>query len=63
MIPVSSTGKLDSDIYRKYDLCITGAALSRLENNPTVKELLTHTWVYARVSPGQKVILCSHIIE
>ncbi|CAG8436271.1 3026_t:CDS:10 [Diversispora eburnea] len=61
IIPVNPAEKLDSSIYRDYDLCITGAALSRLENNPSIKELFTYTWVYARVSPGQKEFILTSL--
>jgi hypothetical protein len=55
MIPVNPAEPIEPSIFRDYDICITGAALSQYENRPSVKELLRHTWVYARVSPGQKV--------
>ncbi|RHZ71892.1 hypothetical protein Glove_251g27 [Diversispora epigaea] len=61
MIPVNPAEKLDSSIYRDHDLCVTGAALSRLENNPSIKELFTYTWVYARVSPGQKEFILTSL--
>jgi cation-transporting ATPase 13A1 len=42
----------------KYDLCVTGAALSRLETNPILfGEALARLWVYARVSPSQKEMI------
>ncbi|CAG8757829.1 3987_t:CDS:2, partial [Acaulospora morrowiae] len=54
VMPVNLAEPINPNIYQNYDLCITGTALSLFENKPSVKELLTHTWVYARVSPGQK---------
>ncbi|CAG8572133.1 36875_t:CDS:10, partial [Racocetra persica] len=54
IIPVNPAEPVDLSVYRDYDLCITGAALACYENKPSVKDLLVHTWVYARVSPGQK---------
>ncbi|KAF9987666.1 hypothetical protein BGZ65_002524 [Modicella reniformis] len=42
------------DIFRDHDICVTGPALAQYENKPTFEELIRHTWVYARVSPGQK---------
>ncbi|CAG8559023.1 16624_t:CDS:10, partial [Cetraspora pellucida] len=54
IIPVNPAEPIDLSIYRDHDLCITGAALACYENKPSVKDLLVHTWVYARVSPGQK---------
>ncbi len=57
MIPVNPVEPIEHSIFRDYDICITGAALSQYENKQSVKELLRHTWVYARVSPGQKVYI------
>ncbi|CAJ0830057.1 17619_t:CDS:10 [Entrophospora sp. SA101] len=45
---------IDPTILQNYDICVTGAALAQFENRKSVKDLLEHTWVYARVSPGQK---------
>lgn len=42
------------ELYEKYDLCITGAALARIEHSAPLVQLIRHTWVYARVSPAQK---------
>ncbi|KAJ1963048.1 putative cation-transporting ATPase 1 [Dispira parvispora] len=46
--------QLDSEMVKQYDLCLTGAALGQLEGKPVVHDLISHVWVYARVSPGQK---------
>ena len=46
---------LDQKMLDKYDLCITGSAMSDFMDKPNMKILLEHTWVYARVSPSQKV--------
>lgn len=43
-----------SKVFAKYDIAVTGHALNLLENHPQLKELIRHTWVYARVSPAQK---------
>ncbi|CAG8522745.1 9987_t:CDS:10 [Ambispora gerdemannii] len=59
IIPVNPVDPIDPKIYNDYDLCVTGAALSCYENKPHVKELLARTWVYARVSPGQKEFILS----
>lgn len=54
-IPVDASAPIDSKILKDYDICITGFALAKLKENSTaVKQLLRHTWVYARVSPKQK---------
>ncbi|KAJ1992196.1 putative cation-transporting ATPase 1, partial [Dimargaris cristalligena] len=37
-----------------YDLCLTGPALSQILNLPIVADLISHVWVYARVSPSHK---------
>jgi len=55
IIHVNSAEPFDKAIFRDYDICVTGAALAQYENKPLVKDLLINTWVYARVSPGQKV--------
>ncbi|RIB07790.1 hypothetical protein C2G38_2112725 [Gigaspora rosea] len=61
IIPVNPAEPIDISVYRDYDLCITGAALACYENKPSVKELLVHTWVYARVSPGQKEFILTSL--
>lgn len=53
-IPVKPTDPLDPKILTNYDICITGYALAKFQDQPHVVELLKHTWVYARVSPVQK---------
>ena len=53
-IPVDPSKSLDPKILRNNDLCITGYALSKYKNRDALKDLLRHTWVYARVSPKQK---------
>nr|UJH94586.1 Spf1 [Starmerella bombicola] len=42
------------ELYENYDLCMTGAALARIEHAAPLVQLIRHTWVYARVSPAQK---------
>lgn len=42
------------ELYEKYDLCMTGSALGKIEHSPVLVQLIRHTWVYARVSPTQK---------
>lgn len=53
-IPVDPTQPLDSKILLEKDLCVTGFALSKFKDQPSLLQLLRHTWVYARVSPKQK---------
>jgi len=55
IIPVSPSDPLDPKILRDNDICITGYALSKVQDRPYLVQLLKHTWVYARVSPVQKV--------
>ncbi|KAG0300168.1 hypothetical protein BGZ97_003362 [Linnemannia gamsii] len=54
IIALDPTKPFDAAIFRDYDICVTGPAMSQYENKPTFPELVRHTWVYARVSPGQK---------
>lgn len=42
------------EIAEKYDIAVTGYALSCLMNQSLINSLIRHTWVYARVSPSQK---------
>ena len=53
-IPVDPTAPISKDILKNKDLCMTGFALSKFKGQPGLADLLTHTWVYARVSPKQK---------
>src|SRR5277367_2187379 len=48
---------LDQSLFNKYDICLTGPALSKFHpetHKPLISSLLSHVWVYARVSPSQK---------
>ncbi|KAG0089409.1 hypothetical protein BGZ93_009872 [Podila epicladia] len=54
VIDLDPTKPFDSTIFRDYDICVTGPAMAQYENKPNFAELIRHTWVYARVSPGQK---------
>lgn len=56
-IPVDPKAPIDPKILAENDICITGYALSKIQDQPHLVELLKHTWVYARVSPVQKVCL------
>ncbi|KAF9585540.1 hypothetical protein BGW38_001911 [Lunasporangiospora selenospora] len=53
-IDLDPTKPFDPTIFRDYDICVTGPAMAQYENKPSFSELVRHTWVYARVSPGQK---------
>lgn len=63
IIPITSSSQLDSSLFKKYDICITGYAMKYLENHLQILELLKHTWVYARVSPAQKEFLLNSLKE
>ncbi len=45
----------------KYDLCITGSALSIIYGTPCFSALLPRLWVYARVSPSQKEMILTSL--
>lgn len=53
-IPVDPSNLIDDDILQNKDLCVTGYALGKYKDGNALKQLLRHTWVYARVSPKQK---------
>ncbi|KAG9677004.1 putative cation transporting ATPase, partial [Aureobasidium melanogenum] len=53
-IPVNPAEPIDPEIIRTKDLCVTGYALSKFTGQKALKEIIRHTWVYARVSPKQK---------
>lgn len=55
IIPVNPSEPIDKEILKNKDICITGYALGKMQEQPGVVDLLRHTWVYARVSPLQKV--------
>ncbi|KAG0182175.1 hypothetical protein DFQ28_003841 [Apophysomyces sp. BC1034] len=48
---------VDQQLLDKYDICLTGAAMTLFTDNHNMNDLLEHTWVYARVSPSQKEYL------
>jgi cation-transporting ATPase 13A1 len=54
VIPVDFTKKLDADVLATKDLCVTGYAISKVQDQPGWKQILRYAWVYARVSPKQK---------
>ena len=53
-IDVNPDNNLDPEILKTKDLCVTGYALAKFTGKPGFKQILRHTWVYARVSPKQK---------
>ncbi|KAI8364729.1 putative SPF1-P-type ATPase [Radiomyces spectabilis] len=56
-LEVNPNEPLDQKLLDKYDVCLTGTAMSQFMDKPNMKLLLEHTWVYARVSPSQKEYL------
>lgn len=61
VIPFKSTDAIDLELFEKYDICITGHALSHLSEHVQILDLLKRTWVYARVSPAQKEFLLTSL--
>lgn len=58
IINVDAKAPLDRSLLDKYDLCLTGAAVTQYAEQTESWELLVqHTWVYARVSPAQKELI------
>ncbi|CAL1710696.1 unnamed protein product [Somion occarium] len=53
-IPIDISQPLNTALFDKFDICVTGAALKHMENHPSWHDLVQNTWVYARVSPAQK---------
>ncbi|KDN43683.1 putative SPF1-P-type ATPase [Tilletiaria anomala UBC 951] len=54
-IPVNPEAPIDTSLFDKYDICMTGVALKQYQERPEAwKDLIENTWVYARVSPSQK---------
>ena len=61
VIAVDPTKRIAKDILENYDLCITGYAMSKFAGQQGMKDLLRHTWVYARVSPLQKEFILTEL--
>ncbi len=61
VIPVDPSKPLDQNLLDNYDICMTGAALKQFESQPSWKDLVQHTWVYARVSPSQKEFILTSL--
>lgn len=50
-----SNDKFDQvKLFNRYDIAVTGYALNLLKEHGQLRDLIRHTWVYARVSPAQK---------
>ncbi|KAK9372997.1 uncharacterized protein V1513DRAFT_419048 [Lipomyces chichibuensis] len=54
VIPVNPSERITSEIFDKYDICVTGYALAKFTDYDHVWELIKKTWIWARVSPSQK---------
>ncbi|BGP22124.1 putative cation-transporting ATPase 1 [Rhodotorula toruloides] len=55
VIPVNPADPIDSSLFDKYDICMTGSALKQyVDAKESWHQLVQNTWVYARVSPAQK---------
>lgn len=63
VIPFSVNDKIDDSIFRNHDICVTGYALSKLMEHEQLKQVVRHTWVYARVSPVQKEFILNSLKE
>lgn len=61
IIPFSSKDKIDANLFKINDICITGYALNYLAEHEQILDLLKHTWVYARVSPSQKEFILTSL--
>lgn len=65
IIPVDPTRPLDKDLFSDYDVCVTGSAMALYHpRSPSAwRDLVQHTWVYARVSPAQKEVILTTLKE
>ncbi|KAH9173807.1 endoplasmic reticulum Ca-transporting P-type ATPase [Lactarius sanguifluus] len=61
IIPVDPTEPLDQSLLDNYDICITGVALKQFASQPSWKQLVQYTWVYARVAPLQKEFIVTSL--
>lgn len=61
IIPFRSSDNIDLQLFKKYDICLTGYALSHLNDHQQILDTLKHTWVYARVSPAQKEFILTSL--
>ncbi|KAH9975290.1 ATPase [Lactifluus volemus] len=61
IIPADPSKPLDQSLLDNYDICVTGAALKQFMPLPSWRQLVQHTWVYARVSPAQKEFIVTSL--
>lgn len=61
VIPFKSSDAIDTELFKKHDICVTGYALNYLSEHVQILDLLKHTWVYARVSPAQKEFILTSL--
>jgi len=57
---------IDHKLFAQYDVCLTGPALAKFDpeaHKSLIFDLLSHTWVYARVSPSQKEYILNCLKE
>ncbi|GAA5979114.1 hypothetical protein JCM10908_002809 [Rhodotorula pacifica] len=55
VIPVDPFAPIDTSLFDRYDICMTGHAVRQFaDKRASWHQLVQHTWVYARVSPSQK---------
>src|ERR1700738_4370634 len=66
VISYTAGDTIDAKLLTDYDICLTGPALSKLDpslHKSVILQLLSHTWVYARVSPSQKEFILTTLKE
>lgn len=61
IIPFNSSTSIDLELFKKYDICLTGHALAHLSEHVQILDLLKKTWIYARVSPSQKEFILTSL--
>lgn len=61
IIPFNSSKSIDLELFKKYDICLTGHALVHLSEHVQILDLLKKTWIYARVSPSQKEFILTSL--
>jgi len=55
--PASSSSPLDTTLFTRYDICVTGYAIEKLQKHRQFKQLIRHAFIYSRVSPSQKELI------
>lgn len=61
VVSIKSSDDLDTSLFKEHDLCITGYALNYLQDHKQIRDLITHCWVWARVSPAQKEFILNSL--